>query len=99
MKYRKSTVGLVSLGGIGKEVSKRLKFGFDTNVIYYEPFGSMMYDTSVFFGAKYANNFEELIKQSDIVTPLCPLLDSTKGMFAEKMFELMTKMQYLLIVV
>ena len=85
----KSTVGLVGLGGIGKEVSKRLKFGFGSNVIYYEPFGRMMYDTSV--GAKYVKNFEELIKQSDIVVPLCPLLDSTKGMFNKKVFGLMKK--------
>ena len=30
-----STVGIIGLGTIGKEISKRLKFGFDCNVIYF----------------------------------------------------------------
>eukprot|EP01084_Bolivina_argentea_P304588 526068_1 len=86
-----SVVGLIGLGNIGRQVSKRLAFGFGSTVYYTEAIevGRLQYDRS--YGAKYVETLEELLRISDIVVVCCPLLPTTKKMFNEKTFKMMKK--------
>jgi len=80
------TVGIVGLGRVGKQVAKRLK-GFDTRTIYYDI-------VEIPRGVQRELNaqpvtFEELLRQSDIVTLHVPLTRLTRGMIGERELEMM----------
>ena len=81
-KYRDlhgKNVGIIGLGNIGKALSKRLYFGFNCNVYYFNHNGQKEYDELV--GAKYAQSIDKVLKISDFVVPLCPLTKDTEYMF------------------
>ena len=82
-------IGIIGLGNIGKALSKRLYFGFDCKVYYYNESGAKEYGASV--GAKYVNNLSDLLKVSDFVIPLCPLKADTKYMFNKETFAMMKR--------
>eukprot|EP01083_Nonionella_stella_P009928 28408_1 len=86
-----STVGIVGLGTIGKEISKRLAFGFDCKCYYFNGKNKKRkaYDTAV--GAVHCASFDELIQMSDFVVAVCPLNDETKHMFNANVFRKMKK--------
>lgn len=80
------TVGIVGLGMIGKALAQRLT-GFDVNVIYNDildfppELEKKLNVTKV--------SFEELLRQSDVVTMHVPLTDLTRDMMSTKQFEMM----------
>jgi len=80
------TVGIVGLGMIGKALAQRLT-GFDINVIYHDildfppELEKKLNVTKV--------SFEELLRQSDVVTMHVPLTDLTRDMMSTKQFEMM----------
>ncbi len=67
-----STVGLVSLGMIGKMVVERLK-GFDVKIIAYDPY------ISDFPGVEMVS-LEEVFQRSDVVSLHTPWLKETEGL-------------------
>jgi glycerate dehydrogenase len=76
-----STLGIVGHGAIGKSMAQ-LGAGVGMNVLLAEH--------------KKANdiragrtNFEDTLKQSDVITLHCPLTDETRGMFGRKEFAMM----------
>lgn len=70
------TVGILGLGGIGQEIVKRLKpFGFE-RFIYYS---RHRLNPDLENGCEYVS-FDELIKQSDIVSINIPLNEHTRHM-------------------
>ena len=82
----KRTVGIVGLGRIGKALAQRL-VGFDVNVIYHDILD---------FPAELEKElnvkkvpFEELLRESDVVTMHVPLTDLTRDMMSTKQFEMM----------
>jgi len=82
----KRTVGIVGLGRIGKALAQRL-VGFDVNVIYHDILD---------FPAELEKElnvkkvpFEELLRESDVVTMHVPLTDLTRDMMSAKQFEMM----------
>lgn len=82
-----STVGLISLGMIGRLVLKRLKT-FDLKLVAYDPFVS----------AQEAKQLDieilpllEVFKISDVVSCHTPWLKETEKMIGEKHFEVMKK--------
>jgi phosphoglycerate dehydrogenase-like enzyme len=70
------TIGLISLGAVGKQVAKHLR-GFVATVIYYDPVRpSAELERSL--GVSYTE-FDDLVRRSDIVSLHLPLLPETAG--------------------
>lgn len=80
-----SVVGIVGLGRIGAAVAKRLK-AFNCRILYSGR--SPKPDLAGPVGAEFVP-LATLLSQADIVIPLCPLSDETRGMFDETKFSLM----------
>jgi D-lactate dehydrogenase len=69
------TVGVIGTGKIGKAFCK-IMLGFGAKVIAYDKFGD---DEAKKLGIKYVT-FEEVLKNSDIISLHCPLTPETKYM-------------------
>ena len=72
------TVGILGFGRIGREVVKRL-LAFKTRVLVFDPVVAV--DEITKSGAHPAASFEELLAESDIVSPHCPSTPQTKQLF------------------
>lgn len=81
-----STLGIVGLGRIGKQVARRAR-GFDMKVLYNN---RRRQDPQVEaeLGVRYAG-FEELLAQSDYIVLMVPLTPETTGLIGRKEFALM----------
>jgi phosphoglycerate dehydrogenase-like enzyme len=86
------TVGIVGLGRIGKQVARRLK-GFDTRTLYHD----IMPIPPAIQGELNAHPvpFEELLRESDIVTLHVPLTRQTRGMISRRELGMMKPTAYL----
>ena len=72
------TIGIVGFGRIGREVVKRL-LAFKARVLVFDPV--VVADEIAKAGAVAAASFDELLAQSDIVSPHCPSTPKTKQLF------------------
>lgn len=80
------TVGLIGYGGIARKVAKRLKHGFGSRVMAYDPYtpaGLMERD-----GVERVS-MEELLRTSDIVSLHVALTKDTVGMFGREQLAMM----------
>ena len=80
------TVGIVGLGRIGKHVAKRLR-GFDTRTIYFD-IEDMPLEVQQELNAEPVA-FEDLLRESDIVTLHLPLTPRTRSMIGQPELEIM----------
>ncbi len=80
------TVGIVGLGRIGKHVAKRLT-GFDTHTIFYD-IVDVPEDVQEELKVEPAE-FDDLLRESDIVSMHVPLSRRTRGMVSDREFDLM----------
>jgi D-3-phosphoglycerate dehydrogenase / 2-oxoglutarate reductase len=78
------TLGIIGVGNIGKEIAKRAQ-AFGMKVIGYDVFKSEG------LGIEYIDDVEKLISTADVITLHVPANPQTKGMFNEKLFDLMKK--------
>lgn len=74
------TIGIIGLGNIGKRVAEISK-AIGMRVIFYDPYVDDPRFEKV--------SFDELLKESDIITVHVPLNEKTRGMIGEKEFEKM----------
>ncbi len=72
------TIGIVGFGRIGREVVQRLR-AFKARVLVFDPVVAA--DEIAKAGAVAASSFDELLAQSDIVSPHCPSTPKTKQLF------------------
>ena len=72
------TIGIVGFGRIGREVVTRL-LAFKARVLVFDPV--VVADEIAKAGAVAAASFDELLAQSDIVSPHCPSTPKTKQLF------------------
>ncbi|WP_397385546.1 C-terminal binding protein [Prosthecobacter sp.] len=77
------TIGIVGFGRIGREVVKRL-LAFKARVLVFDPVVAA--DEITKAGASVAASFDELLAQSDIVSPHCPSTPKTKQLFNSAVF-------------
>lgn len=75
---KNTTIGIVGFGRIGREVVKRLS-GFKARVLVFDPAVDAAQISAA--GAQPAATFDELLTQSDIISPHCPSLAATRQMF------------------
>ena len=87
------TVGIVGLGRIGKQVAKRLK-GFDTRTTYFDVV-DIPADTRRDLNAEPVS-FDDLLRESDIVTLHVPLTRRTRGMVSDRELALMKPTAFLI---
>jgi lactate dehydrogenase-like 2-hydroxyacid dehydrogenase len=80
-ELRGKTLGLIGLGETGKEVAK-LARAFEPEMIYYKR-TRLSEEEERELGVEY-RAFEELLKESDIITLHVPLTEETKGMIGRE---------------
>ncbi|MFS0726504.1 hydroxyacid dehydrogenase [Paenibacillus sp. 1P07SE] len=80
-----STVGLISLGMIARQVCQRLK-AYDMNVIAYDPFATR--EQAEAMGVQLCS-LDELFERSDVVSLHAPWLEETVGMITGEHFRRM----------
>ena len=80
------TVGIVGLGRIGKHLAKRLT-GFDTHTIYYD-IEEIPQDVQKELKAEPVP-FDDLLRESGIVSMHVPLTRRTRGMMSDREFGMM----------
>ena len=75
------TVGLFGYGQIGERVAKRLKLGFGSKVIFYDPFvASSDY-------AEKVSSLEELFDQSDVISLHAPSVSGTRNSVTRELLQ------------
>ncbi len=79
------TWGIIGMGAQGRELVKRLQ-GWGVRVIYYDI--KRAEDVEKQYGAEY-RDFEDLLKEADIVSLHVPLTEKTKGMIGENELKMM----------
>lgn len=81
-------VGILGLGAIGRETAKICR-GCGMEIAAYDPF--MSKEQIEGYGAEYYENYEELLKVSDIVSIHVPLTDQTRNMIRMEQLVTMKK--------
>ena len=75
------TVGLYGYGQIGERVAKRLKLGFGSKVIFYDPFVS----SSEY--AEKVSSLDELFTKSDVVSLHAPSISDTRNSVTRELLQ------------
>lgn len=84
---KNKTLGVIGTGRIGKHLIRMAK-GFEMNIIAYDPFPDQEFGKSMNFEYQ---SFEEVLKQSDIVSIHVPYLKETHHLFNSQTIPLMKK--------
>ena len=80
-----STLGIVGMGRIGKQVAKRAR-AFDMTILYHNRRRDEAAEEEL--GVAF-RSLEDLLKESDFVALNCPLTEETTGLIGKAQFELM----------
>ena len=79
------TVGVIGYGPIGSDVARRLRAGFDADVVVHDPYvDPKLVERD---GHRVTSGLDELLAQSDIVTLHCPLSPATAGLIGADQLE------------
>ena len=79
-------IGIVGMGGIGKAIAQRARFGFGMEVLYHNRNRNV--DAESTYDAQYCS-LPELLERSDFVCNMVPLSDATKNLFGTAEFKSM----------
>ncbi len=90
-ELEKKTVGIIGLGAVGFRVARRLRFGFNCEVLVYDPYVDQKKVDEV-QGKRV--ELEPLLKDSDMVTLHAKLTDETVDMIGKKEIALMKPTAY-----
>ena len=85
-EFKNKTLGIFGLGRIGKEMAIRCKGAYNMKIIYCNRKPNA--EAEKFLDATLVS-FEELLKQSDVLSVHCALTDETRGIFDKVAFDKM----------
>jgi glyoxylate reductase len=83
-EIKDKTIGIFGMGRIGQRVADICSKGFGAKIIYHNR-------TEKKAGTYQWVSKDDLLKNADIICPLCPLSNETRGLFNEKLFLQMKK--------
>jgi glyoxylate reductase len=86
-------IGLIGAGEIGTQVAKILHYGFGSNVIYCDVKQNIELEK---IEGVIKKDFEDILKEADIISLHVPLLPSTKHLINEKTLKMMKKEAFLI---
>lgn len=86
------TLGLIGAGAIGSAIARRLRDGFDVNIVYTDIKRNEKLEAE---GAKFLKQ-DQLLRQADFVSLHVPLLPSTHHLISTKELKLMKKTAFLI---
>jgi lactate dehydrogenase-like 2-hydroxyacid dehydrogenase len=81
-------LGVIGFGRIGQAVAQRAKFGFDMDILYWDPY-DISQDVVSKFDATKLDTIEDICKQSDFVSVNCPATKETFHLMNKERFEMM----------
>lgn len=93
IELRGKTLGIIGLGRIGISVAKKARYGFDMDIIGYDPFLPKEIEPEA---VKVFPRIEDIFRQSDFVTLHLPATAQTIGMIDYGLFQIMRKTAYLI---
>ncbi len=82
---RGTTVGIIGLGAIGKEVVKRL-LPFECKIFAYSPHADKNFSAQNF---RFFDSLEEMLPLCDVVSLHCKVTEATRGLFDREKFSQM----------
>jgi glyoxylate reductase len=83
IELKGKTLGILGLGRIGTEMARRCKGAYAMNILYHNRSKNAAAEKEL--GARLVS-FDELLKESDIVSAHCALTAETKGIFNNEAF-------------
>ena len=81
-------LGIIGFGRIGQAVAQRARFGFNMDILYWDPF-DISEDIVSKFNATKLDTIEDICKESDFVSVNCPATKETFHLMNEERFKLM----------
>ena len=94
-KVTGKSLGLVGMGRIAQAVAHKAHFGFNMNILFFDPYFNNN-DIINKFNASACKTIDDLLKDSDYVSLHCPSTDETKGLMNIQTFTKMKKSSYLI---
>jgi len=88
-------LGIIGFGRIGQAVAKRARFGFDMEILFWDPF-DIPNDVINKFNANKLNTIEDICRESDFVSVNCPATEETFHLMNKERFVLMKKSAFLI---
>ena len=88
-------LGVIGFGRIGQAVAKRAHFGFDMEILYWDPMDIPAQITE-HFNAKKLDTIEDICKESDFVSVNCPATKETLHLMNKSRFNLMKDSAFLI---
>ena len=95
-KVTGKTIGLVGFGRIAKAMAHKAHFGFDMNVIYYDPAKSEGDETEKKYNAQACDSLDELLQKADFVSLHCPGGEATYHLINQEKLSLMKPTAHLI---
>ena len=94
-KVTGKTLGLLGMGRIAQAMAHKSHFGFNMNILYYDPYFNNN-EISDKFKAKPCNDLKQLLNNSDFVSLHCPSTDETRGIINKETIAMMKNSAYLI---
>ena len=94
-KVTGKTLGLVGMGRIAQAMARKSHFGFNMNILYFDPYFNNKEITKK-FNAKSCESLEELLAASDFVSLHCPSNEETRGIINKDSIKSMKSNSYLI---
>jgi glyoxylate reductase len=88
VELKGKTLGILGLGRIGTEMARRCKGAYGMNIIYHNRKNNIEAEQEL--GARLVS-WDELLRESDIISAHCALTDETRGIFNKEAFDKMKK--------
>nr|WP_106783035.1 hydroxyacid dehydrogenase [Lysinibacillus timonensis] len=92
IELKNKTVGLIGLGNIGKLVAQKCFYGFNMNIIAYDPYVKNLEEEYI----QLVDSMEKLLSDSDFISIHVPYLPSTHHLIGERELAQMKPTSYLI---